>query len=341
MKRALAFLLCASGLATGGCLGAGVPADALPAQPIAIQYRTPEEARRRAESSAPAVDSVAAGTTRVGSKARLYTDLDALGAFFADRLGVASEPVREGRLALLHPRTGALELVEAARRGAVPQDWDAAHRRLLFAQPTPGSRDVQVYEYDRAEGSVRRITQGPALHTQACFWADGRIVVTRIETDRSAPVSRLQVSEPGGRGPFRDLTVGATDHSPSCADSQVAFVRVERGRSALFTVDLAGDERALGSGHQPRWVGSGPWLVYTAVRRGRPQLFRIRGDGSARARLGAAQRAEAWPTGSPDGRFVAYVSGEQPVRHQLYLRRFDGGGDRLLFDDGDADYPVW
>ena len=45
------------------------------------------------------------------------------------------------------------------------------------------------------------------------------------------------------------------------------------------------------------------------------------------------------------GRFInpeerAYGFDGLPKRH-LYVRRFDGSGDRLLFADGDADHPVW
>ena len=326
----------------GGCAGwGGVPASALPETPIAIQYRTPEEARRRVEATTPRVES-APRTPTVGSKARLTADVDRLGAYLAERLGAAgAEGDRGGRLALLDPQSGAIEIVESARRGAVPQAWDSDHRRLLFAQPEPGGPNVQIFEFDRVDRSVRPITHGPGLHTQACYLADGRIAVTRVDVDRDPPRSRVRVSAPGGRGPYRDLSSGERDHSPSCAGDRVAFVRVEERGSALYRVDLAGNEQRLGPGHQPRWVGGGPWIVYTGLRSGATALYRVRGDGRGRARIGPGSRGEAWPTASSDGRFVAYVAGDASGRHRLYLRRFDGGGDRILFADGDADYPVW
>jgi Tol biopolymer transport system component len=49
---------------------------------------------------------------------------------------------------------------------------------------------------------------------------------------------------------------------------------------------------------------------------------------------------EQRPTISPDGRLVAYVA-EIDHRQQLYLRRFDGSGDRVLFANGDGAFPVW
>jgi Tol biopolymer transport system component len=49
---------------------------------------------------------------------------------------------------------------------------------------------------------------------------------------------------------------------------------------------------------------------------------------------------EQRPAISPDGRLVVYVS-ELAHRQQLYLRRFDGTGDRILFANGDGANPVW
>jgi hypothetical protein len=37
---------------------------------------------------------------------------------------------------------------------------------------------------------------------------------------------------------------------------------------------------------------------------------------------------------------VVYVAGVDFRRH-LYLRRFDGTGDRILLADGDGERPIW
>ena len=35
------------------------------------------------------------------------------------------------------------------------------------------------------------------------------------------------------------------------------------------------------------------------------------------------------------------ITAEDPPRRRLYVRRFDGSGDRILFSGGDGEYPVW
>ena len=69
-------------------------------------------------------------------------------------------------------------------------------------------------------------------------------------------------------------------------------------------------------------------------------VVRVRPDGTGRAPIGRGLFDERRPTFSPDGRLVAYVT-EVDSRPILNVRRFDGTGDRVLFNDGDADHPVW
>ena len=49
---------------------------------------------------------------------------------------------------------------------------------------------------------------------------------------------------------------------------------------------------------------------------------------------------ETSPACSPDGGLVVYAVTEDYVE-TLYVRRFDGSGDRILYSDSDASHPVW
>jgi len=331
----------------------GVPDAELPAQPIALSYRTPEEARARAEAlrrAEPQTPDVAAqGPTWVGSKAYLRADASVvdrlLDQVFGGDRGLSEAHL--GRLALLDPRTGQVTLVEGALRGAVPQAWSRDRSALLFSQPTaPGGEDVQIFEWSAAARTVRRVTTGPPIHSQACYGPDARIAVAAVEIQgNGAATSRIRISEPSGRAPFRDLSAGPADHTPTCAPdgSAVAFARMKgAGRSEIWLAAAPFDAPAqrLAPGRDPRFADLGGWIVYTAPSGRLSRLFRIRADGSGRAPIGGGGRDEVWPSASPDGKLVAYVASEESSRRVL-VRRFDGTGDRLLLATGDGEHPVW
>jgi Tol biopolymer transport system component len=70
------------------------------------------------------------------------------------------------------------------------------------------------------------------------------------------------------------------------------------------------------------------------------KLYRIRPDGSGRKAVGRGVLDERHPSFSPDGRLVVYVS-DDGIRKRIYLRRFDGTGDRVLLESGGGHDPVW
>jgi Tol biopolymer transport system component len=106
--------------------------------------------------------------------------------------------------------------------------------------------------------------------------------------------------------------------------------------------DLRGSEepRRLGPGSEPRFCGRGEWIVYSApIQRG-TRIWRVRPDGSGRSPIGRGVLDETAPTCSPDGRLVVYTATEEQ-RERLYVKRFDGSGDRILYADSNASHPVW
>jgi Tol biopolymer transport system component len=353
--RARVFAALLTLLATGGCSALqAISTDELPTSPIAVQYRTSEEARKHAEAMAKATRATPppSGPQVVGSKANLHADLDALGGVLSEALGLRPPYILYlGRLALLDPRSGDVEVVASALPGALPLAWSPDRARLLFAQsPSPEGGDVQIFEWDRGADTTRRVTWAPPVHTQACYGPDGRIVATAVGGEGTSRRSWIRISEPGGRGPWRDLTTGPADHSPSCAadGGAVVFVRaLEGGRSelrvALAPFDAA--SRSLAPGHHPRFAGQGDWIVYTARRGLSTRLARIRRDGAGRAPLGNDETEETWPAPSPDGAYVAFVVsedvGDETPRRRLLVRRFDGSGDRVLLIRGEGEHPVW
>ena len=225
----------AAALLAAGCASwGGVPDAELPAQPIAIYYRTPAEARLRAD----ALQRAARGRPRCrrrgrrssGSKAYLRADADAFGRLLESAFGTdrGAPEAHLGRLALLDPRSrrGRAGRGRAARRGAagvVARSRRAAVRAADRARE-PRRADLRV-ERGRAHGAARH---GRAAGSQpGLLW--GRRADRR---DRRRDLGRPRdVADPDQRArrprAVRGLSEGPADHSPTCAPdgSAVVFAR--------------------------------------------------------------------------------------------------------------------
>jgi TolB protein len=98
----------------------------------------------------------------------------------------------------------------------------------------------------------------------------------------------------------------------------------------------------IARGKDPAFAPSGDWIVYSAQQRGRWRLWRMRPDGSGKLPLGEGTLDEHEPSVSPDGRFVAFVGQEKDsARERLFVRAFDGRGDRALLEREEATQPTW
>jgi Tol biopolymer transport system component len=257
-----------------------------------------------------------------------------------------TEAESAGRLAFLDPRTGSLRPVEGALRDAIPVAWSEPGQRLLFSQFEGEFR--QLYELDLAHDEVRRLTRGPNAHARGCFLPDGSLVASSAGSEEVVPggprfVSRIVLARPGGAAP-EALSEGPADHSPACAPDGRAVVwvaRSEKGREQLLSrMPLDGPIRRLGPGREPSFSRDGGWVIYAAPARRSWRIQRVRPDGTGRAPVGETALEEHLPAFSPDGRLAVVVVHEGFAR-RLHVRRVDGSGDRILFDDGDAEFPVW
>jgi Tol biopolymer transport system component len=343
--RRFATCLATSVLAAPGCHTPGVARDEFPEQPIAFVYHTEGEARQRAESvSAPP----ARGSVGAPGRAGIF-DVNALHEFLDDAFGSASDVSFEGRLAFLDPRSRRLSVLESARKGAIPQDWSADRNRLLFAQRD--SQTPQLYEFDRRSGAVSQLTRGPDRHPQGCYGPDGRLVVVveRIEEAEFAGNQRRWVSRIGIAGPGNEIetiSAGPLDADPACAPdgtalAYVRFLSRERSEIRVYYFTDGDTARAIARGRDPVFAPDSKWIVYSQRVDDQPTLWRIRRDGVGRARLGKGSGAdEVGPAVSPDGSLVVYESVLEN-RYRLFLRRFDGTGDQVLFSAGDGTHAVW
>jgi hypothetical protein len=329
-----------------GCAGSALSAGEIPEAPIALQGRDAAAARRHAEILAarePENEPPRRGREGVAH-------VDDIAGYLKHLAGLGrelpSESEAAGRLALLDPRTGTVTPLEAALRDAIPVAWSEPGRRLLFSQFEGEFR--QLYELDLARDEVRRLTRGPNAHARGCLLPDGSLVASSAGTEDlpgggSRFVSRIVLVPPGGADP-QWLSEGPADHSPACAPDGRAVVWVSRegeGRESLVSrVPLGAPPHRLGPGREPAFSRDGQWVIYAAPVRRSWRILRMRPDGTGRAPVGETALEEHQPAFSPDGRLALVVVHDEYAR-RLHVRRVDGSGDRILFEDGDAEFPVW
>ena len=330
--------------AAPGCLGSGFDLAALPAEPLAIVYRTREESERRVDLLARARESrVKQRSTETydASYFRLETAADAFG-FGRSNEEKAADLL--GRMAFVDARNEAVQPFEFAFRGDRPLDWTPDHRRLLFASLRAAS--VQLYEWDRESGDVRPMTSGPEEHSTGCYLPAGRLAISGQvpSSDGKTRVSRIYVTQPGGGQP-RPVTPGPSDLKPACSPdgSVIAYeTRDPAGNPSIAVVapDRDAPPRIAAAGRDPAFTPDGAFVVYSARTRKSWRLYQMHPDGEAKRPLGGGPRDEHDPRVSPDGRYVIYVYDDEG-RQQLRVRTIDGRKDRPLIWNGDGITPVW
>lgn len=345
MRRSLSRRLSALAIAwlLWGCANPGLDLHELPADPIAVTWWEPEDARRRAELlEAPEVQQQRQQQKKQGV-ARVEALGDLLGAP-EQRGGLSRYP---GRLCLVDPVTAEVTPLRAIPRGALPLSWSDDHQRLLFLSNHRGS--IQVYEWERATDEVRTVTSGPNPHMYADYGRGSQLAWLEVVSDHGRQFERVWVTDAAGGSPrvvFEDRHAQTIHLSPD--GRTLLYVRRNpnagpRGdpRPELIAIDLeTGEEEARGPGRQPAFSPMGDWIVYSAPSRAGWRLRRMRPDGSARSPVVGGIRDEEMPSVSPDGQFVVYV-GEATGLERLFVRRMDGSGDRILLDSGAVFAPAW
>lgn len=320
----------------------GVPREEMPERPIVLRWYDREEFRRRAQD----LEDMQSGGHRqtregVADAADVVSFVNRVLGVGQGKEGESLEKRYPGRMAFYDARSDEIDVVEQARPGAIPRAWSRDGEKLLFTQLSGRLR--QLFEYRPATGEVRPVTRGPAVHADGCYGPEGRFVVLAARAGEHGPTSYVELL---GRGGTRErLSEGPRDWSPTCAPdgSAVAWVNVdERGHDTLMTrmPPVGGELRRLGPGRDPSFSHDSQWLVYSVPSGRFANLFRIRPDGSGRHAIGRTTVDALQGSFSPDDRLVTYVA-DDGYRRRLYLRRFDGSGDRVLLEEGGGTDPVW
>lgn len=326
------------------CAGPRFELADLPASPVAVVYRTVEEADRVEDIMRQQVEEQRkarqGGRSRGSFEVRME-HLEQLAGWRGE-----ADAIRDqlGRLALFVAPTSSLRVPGFAPRGARPLQWSSDRSRLLYAASV-GKRQ-QLYEWHAERDEVRQVTRSRWDHIDGCYGPEGAVAFVQVERPKeSAPTARIWVQRPG-EAP-RPLTAGPTDGAPTWSPRAERIVYVSLGprqQELLHWVDpVSGDGGPLTQGRSPVFTPDGNWIVYSARTRGTWKLWRMHADGSGRFRFGDSPFHENDPSVSPDGLYVVYAGTKQErsAASRLFVRPLDGTPDRQLELAGSGLIPVW
>jgi Tol biopolymer transport system component len=326
-----------------GCATNSLELSELPETPIAIRHWESEEGRQRMEML---------GQTKATTPFALREGVAEIGNLSGFLNGETDRNVERrfpGRLALLNPKTLEVAIVEEAPLGSIPLSWSADHKRLIFSSDRRTGTH-QIYELNMETRNVRKISYDVGGIIAAAHGPDNSYVYSRIRevpgrgfkmelmeytvghgqrvVVENAPMSHLALS-PDGK---------TVTYAPQGRRSRDALGRQRR----MVMLDLAPDSkpREIVPGEHPVYTPDGKAIVYIGRKDGRGKLYRMRANGSGRTAIGVGARTEVTPAVSPDGKYVAYVSDFNGL-DRLFIIRFDGTGDRLFYDGGTVQWPVW
>ena len=273
--------------------------------------------------------------------------------------------------------TGHLVFLRSGSLWAVPFDRD---RLELVGNPVPVVEGVRVENRGNVQfaisgdGTLVYIPGTPAMASdRGLVWVDRDSQEEPLATPARNYVSvalspdgqqaALEIEEEGGsdvwvtelaRGTLTRITADpGVDGSPlwSPVGRRVVFTSNRSGRMELLwkaadgtgtAETLASFDEAVSLVRPSSWSPDGSALAIAVTNpdtRGDVGLVSVDGNGDWEPLIQTAAD-EVQPAISPDGRWIAYASGETGVR-QVYVQRFPDLGDRRQISVGSGHRPTW
>jgi hypothetical protein len=250
-------------------------------------------------------------------------------------------------LSLLVPASGAVQPVPGAQPGDLPLDWSPDGSRLLVGRASAGTRQLELFAWNRATGAWSRAVRERAV--SGASLGDGPIRAAwgaRLELARGSSSYTVRLATDAEASIELRGARGGVDPDVARDGRALLFARPP-GRSGEEGVILlaAGEEepRALGRGSQPRFSRDGRFIVFTRQRGGSRDVWRMRSDGTGRRAItDSALHDEEYPSLSPDGAYVVYASARGARgESQLFLTRVSDRREIQLTAHGQNTRPVW
>jgi len=228
---------------------------------------------------------------------------------------------------------------------APPRAQMQAGAGILFSSDRDGN--YEIYMMDANGGSVRRLTNDPAIDAEPAWSPDQQRIA--FSSNRARNYGIYVMNADGGG--LRRLTPddGNAYSSPTWSpDSQyLAFTSDRAGTLAIYRVSANGGELvALSSGQgedrDPAWAADGR-IVFSSTRDGAEGIYIMDGSGrNVRRLVPPIGTTDTFPAWSPSSQTIAYVA-DAGFSSELYTVQADGSNATLLTGvyDKFIQSPAW
>ncbi|MBY0489259.1 MAG: serine/threonine-protein kinase [Gemmatimonadaceae bacterium] len=207
--------------------------------------------------------------------------------------------------------------------------WVSADGRTVSA--IPGLDSV-------TRGADPRLSPNEAQLAFTNEGGDGRTVGVSVYTLANATISRLGTM---GQRPEWTPDGSRVLYQSTRTDVKAASGLLWQPADGSGTYEVLGNRtmRADGSVYSAVMSPDAAWLLFRANSDGGLKVVRLGTDEPSRVFVDAGQSA-TMARFSPDGRWVAYVTGET-ARREVYVRPFPGPGPVITISAGGGTEPIW